>query len=97
MFGGSGADLFIFGAITDGIDTIKDFDISEDIIDLSSILTGYNSATDSISDFVIATESAGDTTLSVDIAGTAGTTGSIALAILEGVTSVDVNSGFIDA
>lgn len=97
LFGGTGADRFIFGAIADGIDTIKDFDIIEDIIDLSSVLTTYNSAIDSISDFVIATESGGDTTLSVDLTGTAGASGSIALAILENVTGVDVNSGIIDA
>ncbi|MDH5722645.1 MAG: VWA domain-containing protein [Alphaproteobacteria bacterium] len=97
LYGGTGADRFIFDAVDEGIDIIKDFDAAEDSIDLTSVLTTYNSATDSISDFVIATESGGNTTLAVDIAGTSGASGLVTLAILENVTGLDVNSGVIEA
>jgi Ca2+-binding RTX toxin-like protein len=47
LIGGSGADTFVFEAMNNGLDTVKDFDRTEgDILDLSAIITGgaYNTA-----------------------------------------------------
>ncbi len=93
LYGGSGADTFIFNAINEGVDTIKDFDVSEgDLIDLSAILTGYDSLTDDIADFVIATEDSGNTILSVDQTGAGNAAGATQFAVLEGVTGLDLDT-----
>ena len=93
LFGGSGADTFLFDAITDGTDTIKDFDAAEgDLLDLSALLAGYDSLSDDIADFVVATESAGNTTISVDQSGNAGAGGFAQMAVLEGVTGLDLET-----
>ena len=45
--GGQGADIFVFNATNNGLDTIKDFDDSQnDVLDLDAIISGglYNSA-----------------------------------------------------
>ena len=92
IYGGAGADVFLFEAINEGVDTLKDFDATEgDVVDLSALLTGYDSLTDDIADFVIATEIGGNTVLSVDQAGNAGGAGSVELAVLEGVTGLDLD------
>ncbi|WP_417449339.1 beta strand repeat-containing protein [Kordiimonas sp.] len=45
LTGGDGADTFIFGA-TNGNDTIADFDVSEDTLDLSFLATGFENVSD---------------------------------------------------
>ncbi|MGH1376022.1 MAG: DUF5801 repeats-in-toxin domain-containing protein [Alphaproteobacteria bacterium] len=93
IYGGSGADTFLFDAITDGTDTVKDFDATEgDLLDLSAILTAYDALTDDIADFVIATENGGETTISIDASGNAGVGGSVEIAVLEGVTGLDLDT-----
>lgn len=92
LYGGTGADTFIYNAIEDGLDTILDFDITEgDALDLSSLLFGYDALTNDISDFVIATESFGNTKISIDTTGNGGATESYDLAVLQGVTGLDLD------
>ncbi len=92
LTGGSGADAFVFENVGDGVDTITDFDASEgDVINLSSVLSGFDPLTDSITDFVMATTNSGDTTLYVDTTGAGGATNMVELVMLEGVTTIDLN------
>ncbi len=93
LYGGSGADHFVFGSILEGVDQIMDFDVSEgDLIDLSAILSAYDPLSDDIHDFVIVTESAGNTLLSVDTTGAAGAGGAVDLVLLAGVTGLDLDA-----
>ena len=92
--GGSGADTFVFENIGDGVDTITDFDAGEgDVINLYSILSGFDPLTDDITDFVMMTSNGADTAIFVDIMGNGGVTEMIELVMLEGVTSFDLNQG----
>lgn len=89
LYGSGGTDIFYFDNTND-IDDIFDFDTATgDAIDVSSILS-FDSATDSITDFVQLTESGGSTTLSVDVDGTAGGTNFVDIALIDGVTGLDV-------
>ena len=91
LYGGSGADLFLYLSLQDGVDTIKDFDISEgDVIDLSQLLTSYDPVQDSIDDFLTFVENDGNTSVFVDSSGNEGVAGT-ELMVLEGVTGLDVN------
>jgi T1SS-143 domain-containing protein len=93
LYGGSGADHFVFGSILEGVDQIMDFSVSEgDLIDLSAILSSYDPLSDDIHDFVIVTESAGNTLLSVDVTGAAGAGGIVDLAVLAGITGLDLDA-----
>jgi hypothetical protein len=68
-----------------------------DKLDLSALLSGFDPLTESINDFVFATTSGGNTTISVNMNGS-GAGGATALAVLEGVnvTVTDLfNSGSI--
>ena len=43
LYGGTGADVFVFDSIGKGVDTVKDFSVTEgDKLDLSNLLTGYH-------------------------------------------------------
>jgi len=90
LYGGDGADRFIWDAasIDGSVDTIHDFDAAEgDVIDISMVLTGFD-ANSEIGDFLAATESGGNTHLSIDPSGNGNLT---EFAVLEGVTGVDIN------
>ena len=94
LYGGSGDDIFLFEAIDEGIDAIKDFVFGEDLLDLSAIISGYDASdvTQDITDFVIATEDlSGNTTIAVDQSGNGGAGGSTDIAVLEGVTGLDLD------
>lgn len=92
LFGGSDADTFVFGSLDDGIDIIKDFSSAEgDRLDLSALLGGYDPLTDDIKDFLIATESGGNTVLAVDVTGSGGISGSVDLVTLEGASGLDLD------
>ena len=92
LHGGSGADTFVFDNVGHGVDTVSDFNAGEgDVINLSSVLSGFDPLADDITDFVMATTNGGDTTLYVDVAGSGNMTNMVELVMLEGVTSFDVN------
>jgi len=75
LYGGDGADTFVFEDISDsagrGYDLVYDFDQGEgDILNLSDMLSGYDSLTDDINDFVSFHRSRGDVVMIVDENGT---------------------------
>ena len=90
LFGNGGADVFLFDAITQGVDTIKDFAAGDDVLDLSGLLQGYDAVQDSINDFVFASEANDNTTISVDVDGAAGPATAVDLVVLEGATGLDI-------
>ncbi len=90
LYGGSGADTFLYQSMSDGKDTIKDFDAAEgDRVDLSDLLSGlgYNPAQDAINDFVFARTESGKTILSIDTTGTGNASGAQDIVVLEGVNA----------
>ncbi len=96
IYGGSDADVIIFNAINQGIDTVKDFNISEgDMLDFSALLGGYDAVNDNIADFIIATESAGNTTIAVDLDGAGDVYSAQTLVTLENVTGFDIDHSIL--
>ncbi|MFP4098309.1 MAG: DUF5801 repeats-in-toxin domain-containing protein [Alphaproteobacteria bacterium] len=92
LYGCAGADVFVFADLHDGVDTIRDFDIGEgDSIDLSSVLGGFDPMSDLLSDFVITTENGGDTQLYVDASGSGDFSAAVQIALIDGVTGLDVD------
>ena len=89
--GGAGADTFLYNVPQDGRDTITDFMAGEDIIDLSSIITGdsFSSATP-FDDYVNLVQSGSDTAVSIDQNGDAFGGGGRSIANLEGVSAADI-------
>ena len=92
IYGGGGADLFVFESILDGVDHIADFSSSEgDMLDFSSIITGYDPMQHSIDDFVMMSQSNGSTTISVDVTGSGNAALAQDFAILDNVVNVDLS------
>ena len=89
LFGGEGADIFAIkteGAFND-VDQILDFMTSEgDALDLSDLLSAYDSSTDNIEDFVQITDNGTDSFVAIDQDGTGGFT---QVATLKNVTALD--------
>lgn len=95
LYGANGSDIFYFDNTND-VDDVFNFDTATgDAIDVSSILS-FNSGTDLITDFVQLTESGGNTTLAVDVDGTANGTNFVDIALIDGVTGLDVNTMLAD-
>ncbi len=88
IFGGTGDDVFKYIGTGDGVDAIKDFDTGSDSLDLSALLAAFDPLQDSIDDFVFASESAGNTVIAVDAAGSGNAASATVLAVLQGVTGV---------
>lgn len=75
LHGGQGADTFVFDNIDGHVDTIDDFELGNDKLDIADILQGYDAVSDAISDFVQVTHnSAGATEIAVNADGSAGGT-----------------------
>ncbi len=83
LFGGDGgpggSDTYVFKAanLGTGVDTIRDFSLSQnDKIDISDVLSGhYNPATQALSNFVNIVTSGGSSIVEVDLTGHAGASG----------------------
>jgi uncharacterized protein YegL len=91
LYGGSGADIFLYEGLDNRGDIIMDFDVSEgDVLDLKSLLSGFDPLQDSIDQFVTLSERGGDTRVSVDTTGSDPATGPQDVFILQGVTGLDV-------
>jgi|GEM_PF-1903532 len=91
LYGGSGNDTFLFESLTDGLDTIKDFEVGQDNLDLSSLVSITDPLTQSIADFVFANDDgAGNTVVSIDSAGSGNINNATQVASLEGVDA-DLN------
>lgn len=70
LTGGLGVDTFVIDTYVYGQkDSIKDFSVAQDVLDISGILSGYNAATESISDFVSIVSGRTSSTLLVDVDG----------------------------
>lgn len=90
--GGSGTDTFVFRTnhIGTGVDTIKDFSLSQgDKIDISDILSAYDPVTDALADFVQFTRSGKKSIMSVDLDGAGTDYGWVQVAVINGHTSLD--------
>jgi len=84
LTGGDGEDTFLFSAINEGLDTIKDFDAAEgDALDLSNVLTGFDAGED-INDFLFAVKDGGNTTIHANNNGDGDLSGATAIVTLEG-------------
>ncbi|NQZ14279.1 MAG: type I secretion C-terminal target domain-containing protein [Alphaproteobacteria bacterium] len=92
LYASDGVDTFLFETATwDATDTIEDFSITgRDQIDISDLLTGYTYTSSNINDFVQLTESGGNTTIAVDANGTTGGSSYTDVAVLNGVTGIDL-------
>ena len=91
LFGGADADTFVFEAATayNNVDVIKDYKTSEnDKIDLSDLLSSYNSISDAIEDFVRMTDNSGNTALEIDRDGVGSTYSWQQIATIENVTGL---------
>ncbi len=86
LFGGDGADHFVFDNLN-GVDTVMDFDDSDDVLEIGDLLSGFDPIDDDIADFVMLSE-VGDNT-QVDIRAT-GTGDWTHLATLVNVTGLSV-------
>ena len=85
------ADTFAIKAFG-GVDTIQNFNSAEgDKLDLSKLLTGYNATQSHIDNFIHATSSGGNTTISVDAHGTGVASNFVNVAVLQGVASVNID------
>ena len=90
LYGGAGADAFVFQTASafNNIDVIKDFDVANDVIDLTDVLGSYDPLTDLITDWVEMTTSGSDTVLKVDRDGTGGTYSLVQIATIQGITGL---------
>lgn len=101
LYGENGADIFLFNSLANlsSVDTIQDFDLSEnDTIDISSILQNYDPLTDAITNFVQITDDGTNSTLFLDIDG--GADSFTAIAIIANTTGLNneeilVNDGHL--
>lgn len=95
LFGGNGSDTFVFENDSAFLnrDIIQDFKtVQSDKIDISDVLSGYNSATHDIHDFISISTSGADTILSVDRDGLGSTYGSTEIALLKNITGLDIDT-----
>ncbi len=91
LSGGSGQDTFVMEAVSQGVDVIKDFSTDEgDVLDLSSLLQGYDPTQQAIDDFVFSREVDGGTVLSVDTSGSGNAAQAVDLVALEGLQNLDL-------
>ncbi len=87
IHGGEGADAYVINSLSDGVDTIVNYNDSEsDVLDISDILTGYDINNDDIADFVNITTDGADAIVSVDPTGAGAYTDIAVLANISGNT-----------
>jgi len=95
LVGGNGSDTFLFEADSAYLnrDIIQDFKtVQSDKIDISDLLSGYNSATHDIHDFVSISTSGTSMILSVDRDGTGTNFSSSEIAILSNTSGLDIDT-----
>lgn len=96
LFGGSGSDTFVFDQLDGTVDTIKDYEggVGGDIINITDVLTGYDSGVDDIADFVQLVNVGGHTEVHVDSDGVGGDY--VAIAMIEGGVGGDTLADLIN-
>ncbi len=92
LVGGAGSDVFQITLASLGFDrpdTIGDLDAlpGGDTIDLTSLLSGFDPATDDIDDFLRTSTADGSTIINVDANGTAGGAVFLPMTVLQGVST----------
>ena len=93
MAGGAGDDVFVYTALTDAGDTITDFNATDDLFELSALMTaiGYTGS-DAVTDgYVGISQSGANTLVQIDTDG--GGDSFTTLATLENVTATDIDMG----
>lgn len=89
LYGSSGMDIFGFSDVgAANLDTINNFTVGVDQIDLSDLLTGYDPVTDLITDFIRITTSGANSDLRVDTTGSGSFGGGSVVATIVGVTGL---------
>ena len=90
LFGGAGDDIFVFETASafNNVDVIKDFNLTDDAIDISDLLSSYDPLNDLLADWVEMTTSGTDTILSIDRDGIGGTYSMTQIATIQGVTGL---------
>ncbi|SNS98357.1 type I secretion C-terminal target domain (VC_A0849 subclass) [Sphingomonas laterariae] len=95
LWGNAGSDTFLFMAedLDGNRDYIYDFTVGSggDMIDISDVLSGYDSANDNLADFVSILTGGSYTRISVDIDGTGTNYGSQSIIQIQGVTGLTLN------
>jgi len=100
IFGGTGDDVITLGVGEDivvyshadaGADTITDFDLADDTLDLSNLLIGYDDG-DDISEWVTGAANGTGTTLTIDEDGAGAGTDSITIAL----NGLDFSNSLVD-
>jgi hypothetical protein len=91
LTGNGGNDIFVYTSLQDGLDTILDFEVGSDRLDLSALLDGINYlGSDPIGDSYLKFIQRGDSTiLQVDPDGL-GAARAVSLAVLNGVSATEL-------
>ena len=99
MFGGAGADTFVWQAGNTGVDTVADFNAGEgDVLDLSALLTGETNTSGSLDSYLNFSLVDGDTVIEVDANGDlSGTDQTIVLEGVDLVTGAANDAAIIDS
>jgi large repetitive protein len=96
LVGGTEKDMFGFGSINEGVDTIKDFNVNQDVIDLRSIFnqSQYAGVTPYARylQYMKLVQVGSNTEVRIDKDGNGGDTTLTTLAILENVTTTAIGS-----
>jgi uncharacterized protein len=93
LTGGVGTDTFFYNNLQQARDTITDFTTTDDVIDLSNIITGDSySSTTPFTDYIKLTQIGADTVVRVDSNGDLPRRSDRVLVTLEEVSAVDLNS-----
>ena len=92
LTGGSGADSFIWEAIdilSGATDQIIDFNVAEgDVLDLTALLSNFDPASDTLSDFINLDQQGLDTVVQIDQSGSSNF--GIDVVTLNGITGLDL-------